>query len=225
MIFIDKVTKVYDNGSVAIKNLSLDIKKGEFVFVVGPSGSGKSSFMKMLLKEIEPTEGEIIVDNMCINNLKRKEIPSYRRKIGVVFQDFRLLPRKTIFENIAFAMEVVEASPRTIRRNVPAILSMVGLSNKDKMYPHQLSGGEQQRVALARAIVNKPPILLADEPTGNLDSDTAFEIMELLKEINIRGTTVIVVTHARDIVDELKKRVITLQNGEILNDKEGGYEL
>lgn len=225
MIFIDKVTKVYDNGSVAIKNLSLDIKKGEFVFVVGPSGSGKSSFMKMLLKEIEPTEGEIIVDNMCINNLKRKQIPSYRRKIGVVFQDFRLLPRKTIFENIAFAMEVVEASPRTIRRNVPAILSMVGLSNKDKMYPHQLSGGEQQRVALARAIVNKPPILLADEPTGNLDSDTAFEIMELLKEINIRGTTVIVVTHARDIVDELKKRVITLQNGEILNDKEGGYEL
>lgn len=224
MINIEKVTKIYDNGAVAINDISLNIKKGEFVFVIGTSGSGKSTFMKMLLKEVEPTEGKIIIDGTNINNLSRKEIPFLRRKMGVVFQDFRLLPSKTVFENVAFALQVTEAPPKAIRRNVPAILAMVGLSHKAKVYPNELSGGEQQRVALARAIINKPPILLADEPTGNLDPETAWEIMELLKEINARGTTVVIATHAKDIVDEMKKRVITLQKGIILSDKEGGYD-
>ena len=224
MIKIDKVTKIYDNGAIAINNISLSIKKGEFVFVIGSSGSGKSTFMKMLLKEVEPTEGKIVIDNININNIKRQEIPFLRRKIGVVFQDFRLLPSKTVFENVAFALQVTEVPPKAIRRNVPAILAMVGLTHKAKVYPNELSGGEQQRVALARAIINKPPILLADEPTGNLDPETAWEIMELLKEINARGTTVVIATHAKDIVDEMKKRVITLQKGVILSDKEGGYD-
>ena len=224
MIVVDKVTKVYDNGAVAINNISLQIKKGEFVFIVGSSGSGKSTFMKMLLKEVEPTQGKIIVDGTNINVLERREIPYFRRKMGVVFQDFRLLPRKTVYENVAFALEVTEAPPKAIRRNVPAILAMVGLTHKAKVYPNELSGGEQQRVALARAIINKPPILLADEPTGNLDPETAWEIMELLKEINARGTTVVIATHAKDIVDEMKKRVITIQKGVISSDKEGGYD-
>ncbi len=224
MIVVDKVTKVYDNGAVAINNISLQIKKGEFVFIVGSSGSGKSTFMKMLLKEVEPTQGKIIVDGTNINALERREIPYFRRKMGVVFQDFRLLPRKTVYENVAFALEVTEAPPKAIRRNVPAILAMVGLTHKAKVYPNELSGGEQQRVALARAIINKPPILLADEPTGNLDPETAWEIMELLKEINARGTTVVIATHAKDIVDEMKKRVITIQKGVISSDKEGGYD-
>lgn len=224
MINVDKVTKIYDNGAVAINNVSLNIKKGEFVFVVGSSGSGKSTFMKMLLKEVEPTQGKITIDGVNISNIPRKEIPYLRRKMGVVFQDFRLLPSKTVFENVAFALQVTEAPPKAIRRNVPAILAMVGLTHKAKAYPNELSGGEQQRVALARAIINKPPILLADEPTGNLDPETAWEIMELLKEINARGTTVVIATHAKDIVDEMKKRVITLQKGQILSDKEGGYD-
>lgn len=224
MINVDKVTKIYDNGAVAINNVSLNIKKGEFVFVVGSSGSGKSTFMKMLLKEVEPTQGKITIDGVNINNIPRKEVPYLRRKIGVVFQDFRLLPSKTVFENVAFALQVTEAPPKAIRRNVPAILAMVGLTHKAKAYPNELSGGEQQRVALARAIINKPPILLADEPTGNLDPETAWEIMELLKEINARGTTVVIATHAKDIVDKMKKRVITLQKGQILSDKEGGYD-
>ena len=224
MINVDKVTKIYDNGALAINNISLNIKKGEFVFVIGSSVSGKTTFMKMLLKEVEPTEGKIIIDGIDINNIKRKEIPFLRRKIGVVFQDFRLLSSKTVFENIAFALQVTETPPKAIRRNVPAILAMVGLTHKAKAYPNELSGGEQQRVALARAIINKPPILLADEPTGNLDPETAWEIMELLKEINVRGTTVVIATHAKDIVDEMKKRVITLQKGIILSDKEGGYD-
>ena len=223
MINVDKVTKIYDNGTVAVNNISLNIEKGEFVFIVGSSGSGKSTFMKMLLKEVDPTEGKIIIDDININNIPRKEIPYLRRKIGVVFQDFRLLPSKTVFENIAFALQVTEAPPKAIRRNVPAILAMVGLTDKAKAYPNELSGGEQQRVALARAIINKPPILLADEPTGNLDPETAWEIMEILKEINARGTTVVIATHAKDIVDEMKKRVITIQKGVILSDKEGGY--
>lgn len=224
MIIIDKVTKIYENGAIAINNISINIEKGEFVFVVGSSGSGKSTFMRMLLKEVEPTEGKIFIDNIDINNITRKEIPFLRRKMGVVFQDFRLLSSKTVFENIAFAMQVTEVSPRTIRRNVPAILAMVGLTHKAKVYPNELSGGEQQRVALARAIINKPPILLADEPTGNLDPETAWEIMELLKEINSRGTTVVIATHAKDIVDEMKKRVINLQKGIVLSDREGGYD-
>ncbi len=224
MISLQNVTKIYDNGSQALKNVSIDIEKGEFVFVVGSSGSGKSTLIKTLLKEVEPTSGKILINKQDITQISRKEIPYLRRKIGVVFQDFRLLPSKTVYENIAFAMQVVEATPRDIRRTVPAVISMVGLSKKAKAYPNQLSGGEQQRVALARAIINKPPILLADEPTGNLDPDTAWEIINLLKDINIRGTTVIIATHAKEIVDAMKKRVITLKKGVVLRDiQEGGY--
>ncbi len=226
MITLEHITKVYeDNGAVALKDVSLNIDKGEFVFVVGSSGSGKSTFIKMLLKEVDPTSGSLIVDDMDITTLKRKEIPFLRRKVGVVFQDFRLLPSKTVYENVAFAMQIVEASPKVIRRTVPQVLALVGLSKKAKAYPNQLSGGEQQRVALARAIINKPPILLADEPTGNLDPETAWEIMELLQDINLRGTTVVMATHAKDIVDRMQKRVVTMQKGVVFRDiKEGGYD-
>ncbi len=226
MIKLENVTKVYeDNGAVALRDVSLNIDKGEFVFIVGSSGSGKSTFIKMLLKEVDPTSGSIIIDGMDITTLKRKEIPYLRRKVGVVFQDFRLLPSKTVYENVAFAMQIVEASPKNIRRTVPQVLALVGLSKKAKSYPNQLSGGEQQRVALARAIINKPPILLADEPTGNLDPETAWEIMELLQDINIRGTTVVMATHAKDIVDRMQKRVVTMQRGIVARDvREGGYD-
>lgn len=226
MIKLENVTKVYeDNGAVALKDVSLNIDKGEFVFIVGSSGSGKSTFIKMLLKEVDPTGGSIIIDGMDITTLKRKEIPYLRRKVGVVFQDFRLLPSKTVYENVAFAMQIVEASPKNIRRTVPQVLALVGLSKKAKAYPNQLSGGEQQRVALARAIINKPPILLADEPTGNLDPETAWEIMELLQDINMRGTTVVMATHAKDIVDRMQKRVVTMQKGVVARDvREGGYD-
>ena len=226
MITLENVTKIYeDNGAVALRDVSLKISKGEFVFVVGSSGSGKSTFIKMLLKEVDPTSGMLIIDGMDITTLKRKEIPYLRRKVGVVFQDFRLLPSKTVYENVAFAMQIVEASPKMIRRTVPQVLSLVGLGKKGKAYPNQLSGGEQQRVALARAIVNKPPILLADEPTGNLDPDTAWEIMELLENINANGTTVVMATHAKDIVDRMKKRVVTMDKGIVLRDvMEGGYD-
>jgi len=218
------VTKIYGNGTQALKNVSLEIKRGEFVFIVGSSGSGKSTLIKTLLKEVEPTSGIIYIDGEDISQVSQKQIPYLRRKIGVVFQDFRLLPSKTVYENIAFAMQVLESTPREIRRTVPAVISMVGLSRKARVYPNQLSGGEQQRVALARAIINKPPILLADEPTGNLDPDTAWEIINLLKDVNMRGTTVIVATHAKEIVDAMKKRVVTLKKGVVLRDiKEGGY--
>lgn len=224
LITIDNVTKIYENGAIGVKEMNLHIEKGEFVFVVGTSGSGKSTFMRMLLKEVDPTTGSIIVDGQDITTLKRREIPLFRRKIGVVFQDFRLLPSKTVYENVAFAMQVVEAPPKLIRRTVPQVLSMVGLHKKAKAYPNQLSGGEQQRVALARAIINKPPILLADEPTGNLDPDTAWEIMELLEDINMRGTTLVVATHAKDIVDRMQKRVVTIKKGVVQRDvQEGGY--
>lgn len=222
MIKMEKVTKIYENGAVGLKDMTLNIDKGEFVFVVGSSGSGKSSFIRLLLKEIEPTSGSIIVNNTDITKLKRRQIPFYRRKVGVVFQDFRLLPSKTVYENVAFAMQVVETNPKYIRRNVPQILSMVGLGKKAKAYPNQLSGGEQQRVALARAIINRPPILLADEPTGNLDPDTAWDIMELIQEINRNGTTVVISTHAKEIVDKMQKRVIKINKGIVLNDVEGG---
>lgn len=222
MIKMKKVTKIYENGAVGLRDVSLEINKGEFVFVVGSSGSGKSTFMRLLLKEIEPTSGDIIVNNTDITKLKRRQIPYYRRKVGVVFQDFRLLPSKTVYENVAFAMQVVETNPKYIRRNVPQILSMVGLGKKAKAYPNQLSGGEQQRVALARAIINRPPILLADEPTGNLDPDTAWDIMELIQEINRNGTTVVISTHAKEIVDKMQKRVIKINKGVVLNDVEGG---
>jgi cell division transport system ATP-binding protein len=202
----------------------LHIDIGEFVFVVGPSGAGKSTFVKTLLMEEEPTVGKIIIANQNITNLHRRQVPYLRRKVGVVFQDFRLLPTKTVYENVAFSMEIIGATPREIRRRVPTVLSMVGLSKKANMYPDELSGGEKQRVSVARAVINNPPILIADEPTGNLDPETSWEIMKLLSYINRRGTTVIMATHAKDIVDTMKKRVIALENGMIVRDEiRGGY--
>ena len=224
MIRMENVVKTYENGARGLQDVSLDIEDGEFVFVVGSSGSGKSSLIRLLLRETNVTSGEIFINDRNVTKLTKKEIPLLRRKMGVVFQDFRLLPNKTVFENVAFAMQIIEASNREIRRNVPMVLSMVGLQKKAKAYPNQLSGGEQQRTALARAIVNNPPILIADEPTGNLDPDTAWEIMTILNDINQRGTTVVVATHAWDIVDNMQKRVITLKNGFVVRDIEsGGY--
>lgn len=209
---------------MGVENIHLHIQKGEFVFIVGSSGSGKSTLMKLLLKELDPTEGEIVINQVKTNTLSRRQIPYLRRNLGVVFQDFRLLPNKTVYENVAFAMRVIEAPGRIIRRNVPAVLSLVGLGQKGRSYPNQLSGGEQQRTALARAIANNPPILICDEPTGNLDPDTAYGIMKLLDDINQRGTTIVMATHARDIVDAMQKRVVTLKNGHIIRDIEkGGY--
>jgi len=218
------VSKIYGNGTYALSNVNLKIESGEFVFLVGPSGAGKSTMIKLLLREIEPSVGEIVVNNKELSKMKRKEIPYYRRNLGVVFQDFRLLPDQTVYENVAFAMEIVEASKKEIRRQVPIILGMVGLSSKANAYPHQLSGGEQQRTALARALANNPSILIADEPTGNLDPHTSMEIMRIINMINHRGTTVIMATHAKDIVDSMKKRVVTFRKGVIISDQEkGGY--
>ena len=224
MIHMNNVTKVYPNGSTGVENINLHINKGEFVFIVGSSGSGKSTLMKLLLKELDPTEGDIIINKVKTNELNRRQIPYLRRNLGVVFQDFRLLPNKTVYENVAFAMRVIEAPGRIIRRNVPAVLSLVGLGQKGRSYPNQLSGGEQQRTALARAIANNPPIIICDEPTGNLDPETAYGIMKLLDDINKRGTTIVMATHARDIVDAMQKRVVTLHKGHIIRDIEkGGY--
>ncbi|MBE3578582.1 MAG: cell division ATP-binding protein FtsE [Caldanaerobacter subterraneus] len=222
MIKFINVSKKYDKGIIALSNINFEIESGEFVFIVGPSGAGKSTLIKLLLKEEDPTSGTIIVNKKDITKMKRKEIPYLRRSMGVVFQDFRLLPNKTVFENVAFAMEVVGAHPKEIRRKVPMVLSLVGLSEKADQYPQQLSGGEQQRVALARAIVNEPSILIADEPTGNLDPDTSWEIVKLMAEINKRGTTVVMATHAKDIVDAMKKRVIALEKGNIVRDEARG---
>ena len=225
MIEFRNVKKTYDTGTKAIKNANFKIDKGEFCFLVGTSGSGKSTLIKLILKEEEPTSGSIIINGKDTTFLKQSRIPYLRRSMGVVFQDFRLLPDKTVYDNVAYAMYIVRATPRHIRRQVPMVLSLVGLSGKAKMYPHELSGGEQQRVALARALVNNPSMLIADEPTGNLDPDTAWEIMNLLNEINLRGTTVVVATHAKDIVDQMRKRVIQIEKGEIIrDDKKGGYE-
>jgi len=222
MIELTNVTKVYENGARGVDNISLSINDGEFVFIVGTSGSGKSTLVRLLLKELEPTSGTIVVNHMELGKLTRKQMPSYRRKMGVVFQDFKLLRNKTVYDNVAFAMQIVSASNREIRRTVPQILSMVGLAKKARAYPNQLSGGEQQRTALARAIVNRPPLLLCDEPTGNLDPETAWEIMYLLEDINASGTTVVVATHAKDIVDGMRKRVVGLSNGIIAKDIEKG---
>lgn len=224
MIVLEEVSKNYSAGAPAINNINLKIEKGEFVFIVGDSGAGKSTLIKLLLKELEPTSGKIYINDKLINNLKRRKIPYLRRDIGVVFQDFRLLKDRNVYENVAFAQRVVGVSASTIRRRVPAMLSMVGLAEKYRSLPKELSGGEQQRVALARALVNNPPILLADEPTGNLDPKNSWEIMKLLEEINKRGTTVVVVTHNKEIVDAMQKRVITMQKGVIISDeKSGGY--
>lgn len=224
MIELVNVSKTFNNGHKALKNINIKIDNGEFVFLVGPSGAGKSTLIKLLLKEIDPDDGKIIINGKDVTKLKRREIPYLRRSIGVVFQDFRLLPDKTVYENVAFAMEVTEASPKDIRRQVPIVLSLVGLSKKANLYPNQLSGGEQQRVSLARAIVNGPSILIADEPTGNLDPDTSWEVMKSLNEINHRGTTVLMATHAKDIVNAMKKRVIAIEYGTITrDDMKGGY--
>ena len=224
MIVLENVVKEYPNGVGAINGISLHIERGEFVFVVGDSGSGKSTLIKLLLRELLPTSGKIMVNDIDVASLRHKQIPKYRRKLGVVFQDFRLLKDRNVYENVAFAQRIVQTPSKEIKKNVPSILSTVGLAGKYKARPKQLSGGEQQRVALARALVNNPPILLADEPTGNLDPKNSWEIMKLLEEINERGTTVLVVTHNREIVNAMKKRVITMNKGVIVNDeKEGTY--
>ena len=226
IIAMDHVSKQYSTGVEALSDVSIRIHKGEFVFVVGKSGSGKSTFIKLLLKELNPTEGRIFVGGRQVTNLKRKQVSLYRRKLGVVFQDFRLLKNKTVFENVAFAQEIIGMTKRDIARNVPIMLEMVGLKGKEKMYPHELSGGEQQRVAIARALINQPTILLADEPTGNLDPKTAWDIMMLLEEVNKMGTTVVVVTHNNDVVDVMQKRVINLEDGVLVRDeKKGGYQV
>ncbi len=222
MIRFDNVTKVYQNGVKALNEITLEIEKGEFVFVVGNSGSGKTTLFKMLMKELEATSGKLELDGEDITHLRHRKVPKLRRKIGVVFQDFRLLPKMTVYENISFALTITETPIRKIRRSVPMVLSMVGLNKKSDRYPHELSGGEQQRVAIARAIVNNPKLLLADEPTGNLDPKNSWEIMKLLSEINMRGTTVVVVTHDKEIVNAMKKRVITLKNGAVVKDMEKG---
>lgn len=222
MIEMQHISKVYKGNVIALSDINLKIENGEFIFLVGPSGAGKSTFIKLLLREIEPTSGIIRVNNIDLSNLRKRSIPYYRRTIGTVFQDFRLLLNLTVYENVAFAMRVTEASPREIRRRVPMVLSMVGLSSKANSYPHQLSGGEQQRVALARALVNNPSILIADEPTGNLDPDTAWGITELLSDINNSGTTIIMATHAKEIVDRMKKRVVALEKGVLERDQKRG---
>lgn len=222
MIQFKNVSKVYPNGTKALSNINIDIRSGEFVFLVGASGAGKTTAVKLLLKEIEPSQGEIVVNGKDITKMKKREVPFYRRNLGVVFQDFRLLPDKTVYENVAFAMRIIEARERDIRRQVPNVLGMVGLGSKANSYPHQLSGGEQQRATLARAIVNNPSILVADEPTGNLDPETAMDIMKIINMINHRGTTVIMATHASDIVNAMKKRVITFRRGIITRDQEKG---
>ena len=221
MISLEHVSKSYAAGIPALNDVCIDIDGGEFVFIVGDSGSGKSTLIKLLLKELDPTEGTISVNGYRLNKLKRRQIPKFRRNIGVVFQDFRLLKDRNIYENIAFAQRVVGESNRTIKKNVPQMLSMVGLAAKYRSLPRQLSGGEQQRVAIARALINEPKILLADEPTGNLDTNNAWEIMRLLEEINSRGTTVIVVTHNMEIVKAMNKRVITIQKGVVVSDEKG----
>lgn len=224
MIEFVNVSKIYDHNVAALKDINVKIEKGEFVFLVGPSGSGKSTFLKLMIKEEEPTAGKIFIDNKDITKLKQKEVPYLRRKVGFVFQDFRLLYDRTVEENIAFALRVIEASEKEIRTQVKSALEMVGLTGKERYYPNQLSGGEQQRIALARALATKPPVIIADEPTGNLDPVTAADIFKTLLDINSRGTTILVVTHAKDIVDNMNKRVIALDHGQVVKDEQrGGY--
>lgn len=222
MIVLDKVCKTYSTGVSALNGVNLRIHKGEFVFIVGSSGSGKTTLFKLLLKELEPTSGRIYINSQNIGRLRRRKIPKMRRGMGVVFQDFRLLKDRNIYENIAFAQRVIGKPAKVIRESVPQMLTLVGLADKAEAFPNELSGGEQQRVSLARALVNNPPILLADEPTGNLDPTNAWEIMMLLEDINKRGTTVVVVTHNQDIVERMQKRVITIDKGVVVSDEKGG---
>ena len=224
MIRFEHVTKTY-RTNIGLDDVSVDIEKGDFVFLVGPSGAGKSTFIKLILKEIDADKGNIFVNGKDVTKMSNREIPELRRKVGTVFQDFRLLPKKTVFENVAFAMEVLHKSKRQIRKQVPQVLSLVGITDKAHKYPDELSAGEQQRVAIARAIINNPMMLIADEPTGNLDPKTADEIMDLLEQINLRGTTIVMVTHAKDIVDRMKKRVIAIDKGRIVRDREGIYNI
>ncbi|HZW69185.1 MAG TPA: cell division ATP-binding protein FtsE [Pseudogracilibacillus sp.] len=228
MIEMKDVHKTYANGVVAANGLNIKIDQGEFVYVVGPSGAGKSTFVRLIYREEVPNSGDIIIQDLEISKLKQKEIPYFRRQIGVVFQDFKLLPRLTVFENVAFALEVIEMSKDKIRDRVMEVLELVGLKHKARSFPNELSGGEQQRVSIARAIANKPKIIIADEPTGNLDPDTSWSIMRILEEINMHGTTVIMATHSKEIVNSVKKRVIAIENGMVVRDEEQGaygYEI
>lgn len=222
MIRLENVSKTYQQGVPALNDVNLHIEQGEFVFIMGKSGSGKSTLIKLLLKELEPTSGEITINGQKLSRITHKKVPNFRRNIGVVFQNFRLLQDRNVYENVAFALKVVEAPTKDIKKKVPMVLSMVGLAAKYKSLPRQLSGGEQQRVAIARALVGEPKILLADEPTGNLDNANAWEIMHLLEEINERGTTVVVVTHNSDIVKKMNKRVITIKKGVVVEDGKWG---
>ena len=222
MIEFSGVHKRYDGGVLALNGIDLRIDKGEFVFLVGPSGSGKSTLLKLMIREEIAESGTILLNNYKVHCMRDRYVPFLRRSVGIVFQDFRLLPDKTVYENVAFAMRIVRKPARLIRRQVPMLLSLVGLSSKSNNYPHELSGGEQQRVAMARALANNPAVLIADEPTGNLDPENAWEIMRVLNEINMRGTTVVVATHAKEIVDAMKKRVVVLEKGKILRDQNHG---
>lgn len=219
---MDGITKIYDNGSVALSGVSIDIPKGDFVFVVGPSGAGKSTFIKLLFREEVPTKGQLTVNGRNVNALAPAEVPFLRRSLGIVFQDYRLLPNRTVYENVAFAMQVIEAPRREIQKRVNHVLDLVGLRHKARSFPNELSGGEQQRVAIARAIVNSPVVVIADEPTGNLDPETSWEIMKIFERINKGGTTIVMATHDKTVVDSMKKRVIAIEKGRIVRDQVKG---
>ena len=223
MIRLIDVYKEYDNGTKALKGVNMRIDDGEFVFLVGPSGSGKSTVIKLITAEIAPTEGRLMVNGYNLNNISPRQVPYMRRTLGIVFQDFRLIQKKTVYENLSFAMRAIGASPREVRRRIPYVLQLVGLEKKADRYPGQLSGGEQQRVAIARALVNNPSMIIADEPTGNLDPQRSLEIMMLLERINELGTTVLVVTHEKSLVNRFSKRVVAIENGRIISDETGGY--
>ena len=223
MIEFNNVSKKYDNGTAALKDINIKIEKGEFVFVVGSSGAGKSTFLKLMMREEVPSSGTITVDGTVLNTIKKRDIPKFRRKLGIVFQDFRLIENKTVYENVAFAMRVIGAPTKEIKKRVPYVLELVGLENKARRLPNELSGGEQQRVAIARALINNPTMIIADEPTGNLDPARSFEIMLLLEQINALGTTVMVVTHEKSLVDRFTKRVVAINNGKVISDGMDGY--
>lgn len=228
MIIMKDIHKTYSTGITALNGINVSIDQGEFVYVVGPSGAGKSTFVKLIYREEVPSKGEIVIRGIKTNEMKNREVPFLRRTVGVVFQDFKLLPRMTVYENVAFALEVIEEQPKFIRERVMEVLELVNLKNKARSLPHELSGGEQQRVSIARAITNQPHILIADEPTGNLDPETSWSIMRILEEVNARGTTIIMATHSKEIVNTIKKRVIAIENGIIVRDEDRGdygYEI